>query len=124
MLFAVIYRFRDRDEAADRRAVQLFSQWTPPAELEFKAHYSFAVGGGVAICDAPNAAVLHEALAPWLAFQQFELQPVVDIAEAVPIWQRMNDWRDSIRLTSAEIRSLLLPPEQRKDVDVLQVPCG
>jgi hypothetical protein len=96
MLFAVIYRFRARDEERDRRSVQLFTNWTPPKGVEFKAHYSFAAGGGVAICEVESAA-LHEAIAPWLAFNDFEVEPVVDINEAVPIWERMRAWRETVR---------------------------
>jgi hypothetical protein len=99
MLFAVIYTARDNvSEASEKRSLQLFTNWKPPAGYEFKAHYSFADGtGGAAIVEATTAAVLLEAHAPWGPFFEFKTVPVVEVSQSVPIFQKVNAWRDSVK---------------------------
>ena len=95
MLFAAVYRLRNPSEQLGKRSLALFTNWKPP--FEFKAHYSRADGnGGVAILEATDAAVVLEGIAPWTPFFDFELSPVVEIQEAVPILMRVNAWRDSV----------------------------
>ena len=66
MLFAVSYTARDSTEEKEKRSLNLFTNWKPPAGYEFKAHYSLADGsGGLAIVEASSPAALLEAHAPW-----------------------------------------------------------
>lgn len=59
MLFMAVYRLRNPSEESHKRALQLFTNWTPPFEI--KAHYSRADGnGGVVLFDAADATVLLE----------------------------------------------------------------
>ena len=44
MLFAVLYTARDATEEKDKRSLNLFTNWKPPAGYEFKAHYALADG--------------------------------------------------------------------------------
>ena len=99
MLFAVTYAARgDVSEEREKRSLQLFTNWTPPAGYEFKAHYTLADGGGgIAIVEASTAAALTEGLAPWGPFFEFKTVPIVEIEEAVPMLQRVYGWRDSVR---------------------------
>ena len=98
MLFAVIYTARDVTEEQERRSLQLFTNWKPPAGYEFKAHYAFADGsGGVGLVEAGSAAALLEAHAPWGPFFEFKTLPVVEVNEGVPILQRVLRWRDSVK---------------------------
>jgi hypothetical protein len=92
--FAVIYKERNPSEEGDRRVLQLFSQWEPP--FTFVHHYAKASGGGIAIIEADTAASVIEGISPWLAFLEFEVSPAVPIEEAVPIFAKTNDWRDSV----------------------------
>jgi len=98
MLFAVLYTAREVTEDKEKRSLNLFTQWKPPANYEFKAHYAFADGtGGMAIVEAGSSAALLEAHAPWGPFFHFRTVPVVEIDKAVPIFQKVNAWRDSVK---------------------------
>jgi hypothetical protein len=96
MLFAVLYRVRAGiTEEAQKRSLQLFTQWSPP--FEFKAHYARGDGnGGVAIVESDSAEAIVEGTTPWLPFFEFDVTPVVDIQAAVPVFQRAYQWRDSV----------------------------
>jgi Protein of unknown function (DUF3303) len=97
MLFVVIYTAREVTEEKEKRSLTLFTSWKPPAGYEFKAHYALGDGtGGVAIVEASSAAVLLEAHAPWGPFFEFRTVPAVEVEKAVPIFQKVNAWRDSI----------------------------
>ena len=98
MLFAGIYTFRPTvSEVNEKRSLQLFTSWTPPSGFAFKSHYSFSDGtGGIFIAEATAESLL-EATAPYAAFFEFKTCPVVDIAAAVPIYQKVYAWRDSVR---------------------------
>ena len=98
MLFAVVYIARDVTENSQKRSLNLFTNWKPPAGYEFKSHYSYADGtGGTAIVEANSPEALLEGHAPWAPFFDFRTIPVVDIMKAVPIFQRVNAWRDSVK---------------------------
>ncbi len=98
MLFAVIYTARgNSSEESEKRSLQLFANWTPPAGFEFKSHYSFADGtGGIAIVDAQSAEAVLEAHAPWGPFFNYRTVPVVDVEASIPIFDKSNAWRDSV----------------------------
>jgi hypothetical protein len=98
MLFAVLYTARDVTEEKEKRSLSLFTNWKPPAGYEFKAHYSLADGtGGVAIVEANSPVALLEAHAPWGPFFEFRTVPVVEVDQAIPIFQKVNAWRDSVK---------------------------
>ena len=97
MLFVVNYIQKHDTEETERRNQDVFKNWTPPAGLEFKAHYAFADGlGGTAIVETNSAATLYEAILPFHVFSEFDVHPVIDISEAVPIGDRVMNWRDSV----------------------------
>jgi hypothetical protein len=96
MLFTAIYTPKNESEQSQRRSLQLFTIWKPP--FEFKAHYARADGkGGIAIFDADDPAVVLEGIAPFTPFFDFEVTPVTEIENAVSVFQRVNEWRDSVR---------------------------
>lgn len=98
MLFAVIYTARDVTEERQARALKLFTNWKPPAGYEFKAHYTFVDGsGGLGLAEVDSAAALLEANAPWGPFFTFKVVPVVEITESMPIAQKVQSWRDSVK---------------------------
>ena len=95
MLFVAIYRPRQPTEESEKRSLALFASWEPP--FTFTAHWARADGnGGVAIFEADDAAVVLEGIEPFTPFFDFELSPVVEIMDAVPIFMKMNAWRDSV----------------------------
>jgi hypothetical protein len=99
MLFALSFAPRPgTSEERDKRTLALFTHWQPPAGYEFKAFYDYADGdGGMAIVEASSAEVLLEAHAPWAAFFEFRVRPIVESSQAAAIYQKANAWRDSIR---------------------------
>ena len=98
MLFSLVYTARDVTEDSQKRSLNLFTNWKPPAGYEFKAHYALADGtGGIAIVEANSPEALLEAHTPWGPFFEFRTVPVVEIDKAVPIFQRVNAWRDSVK---------------------------
>ena len=97
MLFGVLYapHHGGSSEEAQKRSLQLFTQWSPP--FEFKAHYARGDGkGGIAIVEADSAEAVVEGISLWLPFFEFDVTPVVDIQAAVPLFQRAYEWRDSV----------------------------
>jgi hypothetical protein len=98
MLLAVTYRPKASiSEQDEKRSFGLFTSWTPPQGFEFKAHYVTGSGKGIAIVEASSAAVVLEAMAPWGPYLDFDSEPCVDVAESVPITQKVYAWRDSIK---------------------------
>jgi hypothetical protein len=98
MLFLIPYKGKPgRSEAEDKRVIDLFVKWKPPAGFTIKSHYGRADGGGFLIVDAESAIAIYESNATWGAFLDFEVVPIVEIAEAVPVLQRVIAWRDSVR---------------------------
>jgi hypothetical protein len=96
MLFMAIYRLRDPSEEAHNRALALLAKWKPPFEL--KLHYSRADGnGGVVILDAASAAAVLEGVHPWLPFFEIDVCPAVAVEDAIPIFMRVNAWRESVK---------------------------
>lgn len=98
MLFVVMYKSKEGiTEQEDKRGWNLFTQWTPPAGFEFKAHYVTASGRNVAIVEAATAATLVEAIAPWDPFLEFDTEPCITVEEATPLIEKAFAWRDSIK---------------------------
>ncbi len=53
MLFAIVWTNRaGATEDTDKRSLKLFTNWRPPAGLDFKGFYDYADGnGGIAIAE-------------------------------------------------------------------------
>jgi len=98
MLVAFIYKARQTtSEDSEKRSLTLFTSWTPPSGFTFKSHYAFTDGtGGMGIADADSTEAILEATTPFAPFFEFQTIPVVEVEKAVPIFQRVNAWRDSI----------------------------
>ena len=96
MLFGVMYKPRPGgDEQRQERSLQLFTEWTPPDGIDFRAHYLRADGnGGIGIVDADAAAVIGEAVAPFSPFFEYEIVPLMEVEEAVAVLQRAVEWRE------------------------------
>ena len=95
MLVGGTYRFRD---GVDQRVgLKRFQAWKPPAGFTFQGHWSTADGmGGMFIAEADSAAAAFEAAAAYADLLEFNIVPVLDIMEAVPINARVFDWIDSV----------------------------
>lgn len=97
MLFHVTWLFTDQSEESERRSLNVFQQWEPPAGAEFKGFYGYADGsGGVAIIEADNAAALARTTAPWTPWLAFTVTPILPIEEATAIGAEAVAFRDSV----------------------------
>jgi Domain of unknown function (DUF3303) len=94
VLFGIVYTPKDNSEEGAKRSLQLFTSWQPP--IEFKGHWAMATGGGIAVAEAGSAEAMVEAIAPWLPFFDFRVEPAVEIESAVPVFMKTNAWRDSV----------------------------
>jgi len=95
MLVAGSYRFYPGTD--QRVGLKRFLAWTPPAGFTFQGHWARADNtGGVFIAEVGTAAAAFEATGAFADLIQFELTPVIDIAESVPISTRLIEWIDSV----------------------------
>jgi Protein of unknown function (DUF3303) len=99
MLFGVTYEPRPGgDEDRQERALQVFTEWSPPEGLDIRAMYFRADGnGGLAIVEAESAAPIAEAVAPFSPFFEYEVVPLMEPQEAIPVLKRAMEWRESVR---------------------------
>lgn len=107
MLFVTIYKNKSTaTEEIEKRSLELFVNWKPPAGYDIKSHYAFADGsGGMVLAEAATVEALTEAAAPWGPFLDFEIHPLINVAESVPIAQRVMAWRDSVVPEAAAARA-------------------
>ncbi len=97
MLFHVMWSFTDQSEDAEKRSLEVFAQWQPPAGADFKGFYGFADGtGGVAIIEADSAATLARTTSPWTPWLAFTITPILPIEEATTIGAEAVAFRDSV----------------------------
>jgi hypothetical protein len=98
MLFLVEYKSKpNMSEESQKRILQVFAKWRPPAGSEMTAHYACADGRGFGIVEANSAGALLEAVATYEVWLDYKVTPIVPIGDAVPIFQRVIGWRDSLR---------------------------
>jgi hypothetical protein len=102
MLFQVNYATRANGTATEnqesaRRTLALFSKWSPPAGMEVKSFHARADGqGGSLIVETDDVKALLDGPSKFGAINEFEIVPVIEISEAVPILSEALAWVDSI----------------------------
>ena len=85
------------NEAAAKRALQLFSKWTPHPGANFKAMVATLDGrGGYALVEADDVAAIAEGPLKFGGVFDFTIVPVVDMLEAVPMMTEAIEYWDSI----------------------------
>jgi hypothetical protein len=98
MLFHVAWEFIEQSEEAEKRSLQVFSQWQIPAGADFKGFYGYCdSSGGFAIIEVDSAATLARVTAPWTPWLSFEARPIIPIEEATAIGGEAVAFRDSVR---------------------------
>lgn len=98
MLFSATYTPRSASEEQDKRMLKLFSNWQPPASVGIKGFYDYAdMEGGFMVVEASSAELLLEMIAPWAAFFQFSVRPIIPVEASAAIQQKAFAWRDSIK---------------------------
>ena len=102
MLFQVNYTAlaggsaKENEESA-RRAQKLFAKWSPPSGMEIKSFHARADGrGGTVVLETNDVKALLDGPAKFGIFNDFEIVPIIDIADAVVIQDEALDWIASI----------------------------
>jgi hypothetical protein len=102
MKFLVTFTARSGGSAAEneadaKRGLQAYSKWSPPAGATIHAFLSRLDGrGGYTIVETDDPAALAEGPAKFGVFDEFEIIPVMDIADSISIAQEGIEFRDSI----------------------------
>ena len=98
MLFAIKYQPRvGRTEAEAKRARELLMAAEPPLGVEVRHHFHYVSGGGVVIVDTEAPSLLFEAMAPFKAMVDFDVEPVVNVIEALAISLDVEEWAASVK---------------------------
>ena len=97
MLFHVIWEFTDQMEESERRSLNVFANWEPPAGADFQGFYGFADStGGVAIVEVDSVETLARTTAPWTPWLRFTTTPILPIEVASAIGAEAIAFRDSV----------------------------
>jgi hypothetical protein len=97
MLFTLVYHWRSSATDEDTRKLRTrFVAWNPPPGLDLLAHYHYARGGGIVILESSSGAAIFEGLAPFVPILDIDLEPVVNVIEAVAISMGVEEWTDSV----------------------------
>lgn len=97
MLIGGTYTTRFDSEESAQRNLKLFMNWTPPDGFSFHHHWARADGkGGIFIAEADSASTVLEATAPWTTRMDFDIAPLVDIADAVPTMLKVQEWAQGV----------------------------
>lgn len=84
-------------EVAEKRSMDVFSKWTPPEGVTFHQFLArLDARGGYAVVESDNPMLVAEGPAKFAPWFDFEVTPVVDMAEAMSVAQEAIDFRDSI----------------------------
>ncbi len=85
------------NEAAFKRSLQVFNKWSPPEGDVFSEFLQRVDGtGGYAIVESDNPLNLLDSAAKFGAWFQFEVVPVVDIADGMQVISQAVDWLDGV----------------------------
>ena len=92
MLFVAASLYRTiSTEDSEREGFERFAKWSPAAGAELKALYVRADGRGFfAHLESSSAAAVLESLLPFTKNLDFEVLPVIDADEGVPIVRRLR----------------------------------
>ena len=95
MLFHVEFTtIAGQGEAVQKRSLQVFGAWQPPEGIEFKGRADGR--GGYAIVEVDSLTTLTRVIAPFTAFNTFEVTPIVPIEEATGIFAEAIAFRESV----------------------------
>jgi Protein of unknown function (DUF3303) len=98
MLFALKYRPKASRTAAEAQRVrELLMAWESPETVEIRHHFHYASGGGVVIVESQVPSALFEAMEPFKPMVEFDVEPVVNLVEALAISLDVNEWAASVK---------------------------
>jgi hypothetical protein len=92
-----MFQFTDQSEEGEKRSLEVFQGWQPPAGAQFQGFYGFAdSSGGVAIIEVDSAATLTRTTAPWTPWVTFTVTPIIPIEESTAIGAEAVEFRESV----------------------------
>src|SRR5688572_23238424 len=98
VLFAIKYHPRPgRTEAESKRVRELLMAWEPPSSVEVRHHFHYVSGGGVVIVDTEVPGSLFESLEPFKPLVEFDVEPVINMIEALAISLDVEEWVASVK---------------------------
>ena len=83
-------------EAAAKRGLAAFAAWKPAEGVTFHQFLARLDGGGYAVVEADDPALVAEGPAKFGPWFDFEVVPVIDVGGIVPIAQEAIAFRDSL----------------------------
>jgi uncharacterized protein DUF3303 len=87
---------KDAEDAA-RRFLELFAKWTPAASTTIHQLVTRVdAGGGFAVVETDSLADLLDATSKFGVFTDYQIYPVVDTADAIPVAQEAIKFRSSV----------------------------
>jgi hypothetical protein len=102
MKYAVVWTYRLNGSAAEnedslRRGLAVFSKWTQPQSTTYHQFVGRLDGmGGFAVVETDNPADLADTTSKFAMIAEYQIYPVVDIAQAAQALQEGVEFRDSI----------------------------
>ncbi|MCW2691096.1 MAG: hypothetical protein JWR37_5986 [Mycobacterium sp.] len=85
------------NEAAQRRILDLYSKWTPPDSTTFHQFVGRIDGAGAfSVVETDNPADLMDTTSKFGPYVDYQIYPVLDIAETVRVAQEAIEFRESI----------------------------
>jgi Protein of unknown function (DUF3303) len=102
MKYAVAWAYRLNGSAAEnedslRRGLAVFSKWTQPQSTTYHQFVGRLDGmGGCAVVETDNPADLADTTSKFAMIAEYQIYPVIDIAQAAQALQGGVEFRDSI----------------------------
>lgn len=99
MKYVVSWRVRPSadNEAAAKRSLQVFTQWSPPEGDVFHQFLQRLDGtGGYAVVETDNPLNVLDSAAKFGSWFEFDVVPVVDIMEGMPVLNQAVDWLNGV----------------------------
>ena len=85
------------NEEAVKRSLAVYSKWSPAADATFHQFLTRLDGtGGCAIVETDNPASVAEGPAKFAPYFDFEVTPMLDITDGVPLLSEAIEFRDSV----------------------------
>ena len=94
--YVIQWTNKDTDLAGAKRLLDLFSKWTPAAADILQFVSKIDGRGGFSIVETDNPANVLRDVTKFSEFLEFEVYPVMDIGDAVPIFNEAIDYVESI----------------------------
>jgi hypothetical protein len=84
------------DESQPKRLLDVFSKWTPAASNILQMVSKVDNSGGLSLVETDDVTDLLRDTAKFSVWLEFAVTPVIDITEAVPVFNEAQQYLDSI----------------------------